>query len=81
MKPAQAKEVARILSTGTWTHDHLLGREELEALGLPIKISVPPLVRELMRLYPQPRGRQASVEYMPSPPRAPSGPASIPLCC
>src|SRR5215203_2179222 len=33
MRPAQAKEAARILSTGTWTHDHPLLREELEALG------------------------------------------------
>jgi ClpP class serine protease len=67
MKPAQAKEVARILSTGTWTHDHPLGREELKALGLPVEVGVPRLVRELMRLYPQPQGRQASVEYVPSP--------------
>src|SRR3954465_4964383 len=49
MKPPQAKEVARILSTGTWTHDHPLGRKELEALGLPIQVGVPRLVRALMR--------------------------------
>ena len=78
MKPAQAKEVARILSTGTWTHDHPLGRKELEALGLPVEVGLPPLARELMRLYPQPRGRQASVEYMPSPPRPREAPASRP---
>jgi ClpP class serine protease len=71
MKPAEAKEVARILSTGTWTHDHPLLREELEALGLPVKVDVPRVVRELMGLYPQPRGRQESVEYVPSPPRSP----------
>src|SRR5919107_5830047 len=77
-KPAQAKEVARILSTGTWTHDHPLLREDLQALGLPVKVDVPRGVRELMRLYPQPRGRQASVEYIPSPVRPREIPASRP---
>jgi ClpP class serine protease len=78
MKPAQAKEVADILSTGTWTHDYPLSHEELEALGLPVKVGVPPLVRALMRLYPQPHGRQASVEYVPSPTRPREVPASRP---
>jgi ClpP class serine protease len=78
MRPAQAKEAARILSTGTWTHDHPLLREELEALGLPVKVDVPRGVRELMRLYPQPRGRQSSVEYIPSPRQPREIPASRP---
>jgi ClpP class serine protease len=78
MKPAHAKEVARILSTGTWTHDHPLLREDLQALGLQVKVDVPRGVRELMRLYPQPRGRQASVEYIPSPGRPREIPASRP---
>ena len=67
MEPAQAKEVARILSTGTWTHDHPLQPRDLKALGLPVEVDVPRGVHELMRLYPQPQGRQASVEYIPSP--------------
>src|SRR5215207_9025006 len=67
MKPDQAKEVARIVSTGTWTHDHPLQPQELEALGLPVKVGVPKGVHTLMQLYPQPRGRQESVEYIPSP--------------
>jgi len=78
MEPARAKEVARILSTGTWTHDHPLLREDLQALRLPVKVDVPPGVREPMRLYPQPRGRQASVEYVPSPGRPQEIPASRP---
>lgn len=69
MKPARAAEIARVLSSGTWTHDYPLEPEELEALGLPIKVGVPGGAHELMRLYPQPRGRQESVEYVPSPPR------------
>jgi ClpP class serine protease len=67
MQPAHAQEVARILSMGTWTHDHPLQPRELKALGLPVEVGVPRGVHEVMRLYPQPQGRQASVEYIPSP--------------
>jgi ClpP class serine protease len=68
MAPAQARESARLLSTGVWTHDHPLQVTELNALGLPIKVGVPVLERALMALYPQPRGRTPAVEYVPSPP-------------
>lgn len=78
MNPVQAKEVARILSSGTWTHDYPLEPEQLEALGLPVKVGVPNSVHKLMRLYPQPRGRQSSVEYVPSPRRSRELPASRP---
>ena len=67
MQPAQAREVARILATGTWTHDHPLQPRELKALGLPVEVDIPRGGHELMRLYPQPQGCQASVEYIPSP--------------
>jgi ClpP class serine protease len=78
MEPAQAKEVARILSTGTWTHDHPLQPRYLKALGLPVEVYVPRGVHELMRLYPQPQGRQSSVEYVPSPRRRREIPAGRP---
>jgi ClpP class serine protease len=68
MEPAKAREVARILSTGLWTHDHPLLPPELESLGLPIKIGVPEEERALLELYPQPRGRQSGVEYFPGRP-------------
>ena len=69
MKPARAREVACILSSGTWTHDYPLEPEELQTLKLPLKVGIPQGVHELIRLYPRPRGRQESVEYVPSPPR------------
>jgi ClpP class serine protease len=73
MPPERARESARILSTGTWTHDHPLGVEELGILGLPIRVGLPPEERALMTLYPQPRGRQSPVEYVPfSPPGMPT---------
>jgi ClpP class serine protease len=76
MDPAQARDVARILSTGLWTHDHPLLPAELEQLGLPVKVGVPEAERALLALYPQPRGRHSAVEYFPgqpSPPGLPPG--------
>jgi ClpP class serine protease len=85
MSDGRAREVARLLSTGTWTHDHPLLAPELEALGLPVRLGVPEGERELMVLYPQPHGREPSVEYVPGPrgrpglpgrPRQPRSPRS-----
>jgi ClpP class serine protease len=67
MDPLRAEEVAVLLSSGVWTHDHALMATDLEQLGLPVKVGLPTEERDLMDLYPQPRGRQASVEYVPSP--------------
>lgn len=68
MPRERAREVAHIIASGVWTHDHPLLRPDLEALGLPVRDDVPALERELMTLYPQPRGRQPAVEYSPGPP-------------
>jgi ClpP class serine protease len=67
MPEEKAREAARLLTTGTFTHDHPLMPPELEALGLPAKVGVADLERELMTLYPQPRGRTPAVEYVPGP--------------
>ena len=71
MPAGRAAEVARLLATGTWTHDHPLQVHELQALGLPVRVGVPEGERELMTLYPQPRGRPPAVEYAPGPPALP----------
>jgi ClpP class serine protease len=70
----RAREVARLLATGVWTHDHPLMASTLEQLGLPVRRGVPAEERALMDLYPQPRGRETAVEYVPARPgeRAPS---------
>jgi ClpP class serine protease len=67
--PDRARDLARLLSSGVWTHDHPLMALELQQLGLPVTVGVPEEERALMRLYPQPRGRETSVEYVPG--RAP----------
>jgi ClpP class serine protease len=74
LEPDRAREAAHILATGTWTHDHPLYHTELILLGLPVTVGVPDLERELMELYPQPRGREPAVEYVPGPPVAPTLP-------
>jgi ClpP class serine protease len=74
VSPERAKDVARLLSTGKWTHDHPLMPSDLEPLGLPVKVGVPEEERELLELYPQPRGRQSPVEYFPGTPVSPGMP-------
>jgi ClpP class serine protease len=74
MAPERARDVAHVLSTGTWTHDHALRTAELQALGLPVRVGVGEEERNLMLLYPQPRGRQPAVEYIPGPRERPTLP-------
>ncbi|MDQ6854548.1 MAG: ATP-dependent Clp protease proteolytic subunit [Actinomycetota bacterium] len=90
MTPDDAREIARALSEGRWTHDFPIDVERAQKLGLPVSTDLPDEVRSLMGLYPQPRGRRPSVEYIPAPapsrdgesqrrwvpsPRAPARPA------
>jgi ClpP class serine protease len=74
LEPTRARDVAHLLATGMWSHDRPLRARELKELGLPVEIGVGEEERELLALYPQPRGREASVEYspgVPGPPRRP----------
>jgi ClpP class serine protease len=63
MDPLRAQELAHLLSSGVWTHDHPLMAADLTKLGLPVRVGVPEEERTLMDLYPQPRGREEAVEY------------------
>jgi ClpP class serine protease len=71
MSKDRAADVAKLMSRGTWTHDHPLMAQDLAALGFPIKVGVGAEERELMELYPQPRGRPSTVEYFPGAPGSP----------
>ena len=73
--PEKARDVARLLATGTWTHDHPLQAPELQLLGLPVRVGIDEEERELMTLYPQSRGRQPAVEYAPGTPERPTLPS------
>jgi ClpP class serine protease len=70
----QAAEVAAALSEGRWTHDFPIDIDLARTLGLKVSAELPEQVRELMRFYPQPRGRRPSVEYIPLPYEAPARP-------
>jgi ClpP class serine protease len=63
-------ELAKLLTTGTWTHDYPITYERANALGLRVRSDMPENVMRLMQLYPQPVRRQESVEYVPVPYRS-----------
>ena len=60
-----AKELAALLSSGTWTHDYPVTVEEAQRLGLKVRSDIDADVLKLMTLYPQPLRRQPTVEYLP----------------
>ena len=61
---AAAEALADKLAGGHWTHDYALTATEASALGLPISVTMPLEVIELMKLYPQPVQR-SGVEFLP----------------
>jgi ClpP class serine protease len=63
----KARDLADTLSQGRWTHDFPIDVMTARSLGLEVSTDLPDEVRLLMRLYPQPRGRRPSVEYIPLP--------------
>lgn len=65
--PERAKRIAHELTSGHWTHDYPISVEQAQQMGLPVSTELPDAVRQMMRLYPQPRGRRPSVEYIPVP--------------
>jgi ClpP class serine protease len=65
LPPEKAKELAVTLSDGRWTHDFPITVEAARALGLPISTEMPPILYELMDLYPQASARRPSVLYVP----------------
>jgi ClpP class serine protease len=65
----KAEELARLLSEGTWTHDHPITYETAKSFGLPVRSDIPSEFLDLMGLYPQPVRRQPTVEYLPEPRR------------
>jgi len=64
----KAREVAKLLTEGNYTHDYPITVEEARKLGLNVKTDVPPEVYMLMKLYPQALQQRPGVEYLPRPP-------------
>jgi ClpP class serine protease len=63
----RASELARTLTSGTWTHDYPIMVDEAKELGLPVSTAMPTEILEMMQLYPQTDPRRPSVEYIPQP--------------
>jgi ClpP class serine protease len=63
-------ELAKLLTSGTWTHDYPITYERALELGLRVRSDMPENMLDLMQLYPQPTRRQPSVEYVPLPYRS-----------
>src|ERR1700704_2998269 len=66
----KADETAKLMTSGTWTHDYPITFERARELGLPVNTNMSENVLRLMQLYPQPMRRQPSVEYVPLPYRS-----------
>src|SRR5258708_5539111 len=67
MPQKQAILVATVLSEGRWTHDFPITVQAARELGLKVSTEIPPLVYDLMTLFPQPTRARPSVEYVPVP--------------
>lgn len=67
MPEDQARQTAKIMSSGTWTHDYPITCEKLHQLGINAICNLPPEIHQLMELYPQPNQRRPSVQYIPVP--------------
>jgi len=63
----KARDIAKKLTSGTWTHDYPLTVNKLKELGIGVNTNVPRKVYELLELYPQPMGAKPSVYYIPVP--------------
>lgn len=63
----KARELARLLSSGMWTHDYPIDCQQARAMGLPVSDAMPKEVYRLMALYKQPTQRRPGVEYVPVP--------------
>lgn len=67
LPPEKARELARMLSEGRWTHDYPITCDKLKEMGLPLNVDFPPEIYSLMDLYPQPPQGRPSVQFIPIP--------------
>ena len=61
----RAAALAIVLTEGRWTHDFPITIEAARQLGIPVSVNVPPIIYELMDLYPQGSAGRPSVLYVP----------------
>jgi len=61
----RAAALAIALTEGRWTHDFPITIEAARRLGIPVSVNMPPIIYELMDLYPQGSAGRPSVLYIP----------------
>ncbi len=61
----RALQLATVLSEGRFTHDFPILVEVAKDLGLPISTDMPPIIYDIMDLYPQSGSGRPSVLYVP----------------
>jgi ClpP class serine protease len=61
----RAAALAAALREGRWTHDFPITVDMAKKLGLTVKTDMPPLIYQLMDLYPQSGQGRPSVMYVP----------------
>ena len=66
----KAEEIAKLMTSGTWTHDYPITCDRARELGLSVNSDIPENILRLIELHPQPMRRQPSVEYVPVPYRS-----------
>jgi len=76
MPKERANTVATALSEGQWTHDFPITVDAARQLGLRVSTEMPPLIYELMDLYPQAGEGRPSVMYVPLRRTTPSRPSA-----
>ncbi len=67
----KSEKLAKMLSTGVWTHDFPITVELAQELGLPVQVGIPQEIYDLMDLYPQSQQQRPTVEFIPGPYRQP----------
>lgn len=61
----RAARLATALTEGQWTHDFPITVDMAKELGLPVTTDMPPVIYQLMDLYPQAGEGRPSVMYVP----------------
>ena len=61
---SRVKTDAEVRLTRTWTHEYPLTYEELTEMGLPVSTEMPPEVYEFIKLFPQPKEKIPTVQYV-----------------
>ncbi|MCV2867098.1 ATP-dependent Clp protease proteolytic subunit [Defluviimonas sp. WL0002] len=67
MPKDKAAGIAKLLSSGTWTHDYPIPAHEAQEIGLNVVTEMPEDVLTMMTLYPQPVRQSGGVEFLPGP--------------